>query len=129
MVIIINPNHQTPPPFTRKLSLYLYLNNDNFGIQMKQYACFYFLIYLIVSNCSLICWAAYQRLCRLEGIIPAMEASHALGFLEKLCPTLPDGAKVVVNCSGRGDKDAPAVFSLTQGSTLPDLLSHTKGIL
>ncbi|CAK9176716.1 unnamed protein product [Ilex paraguariensis] len=53
---------------------------------------------------------AYERLCRLEGIFPALEASHALAFLEKLCPTLPNGAKVVVNCSGRGDKDAATVF-------------------
>jgi tryptophan synthase beta chain len=41
----------------------------------------------------------------LEGIIPALETSHALAYLEKLCPTLPNGTKVVVNCSGRGDKD------------------------
>ncbi|XP_010665530.1 tryptophan synthase beta chain 1 isoform X2 [Beta vulgaris subsp. vulgaris] len=52
---------------------------------------------------------AYKRLCRLEGIFPALEASHALAFLEKLCPTLPDGSKVVVSCSGRGDKDAATV--------------------
>ncbi|KAK6917330.1 Pyridoxal-phosphate dependent enzyme [Dillenia turbinata] len=55
---------------------------------------------------------AYERLCRLEGIFPALETSHALAFLEKLCPTLPDGTKVVVNCSGRGDKDAETVFRL-----------------
>uniref|UniRef100_A0A0D6R697 Tryptophan synthase n=1 Tax=Araucaria cunninghamii TaxID=56994 RepID=A0A0D6R697_ARACU len=48
---------------------------------------------------------AFQRLSRLEGIIPALETSHALAYLEKLCPTLPDGTKVVLNCSGRGDKD------------------------
>ncbi|CAL5408403.1 unnamed protein product [Camellia sinensis] len=54
---------------------------------------------------------AYRRLCRLEGIFPALEASHALAFLEKLCPTLPHGTKVVVNCSGRGDKDARTVFN------------------
>jgi tryptophan synthase beta chain len=42
---------------------------------------------------------------RLEGIIPALETSHALAYLEKLCPTLADGVRVVVNCSGRGDKD------------------------
>ncbi|PSS10352.1 Tryptophan synthase beta chain 2 like [Actinidia chinensis var. chinensis] len=56
---------------------------------------------------------AYRRLCRLEGIFPALEASHALAFLEKLCPTLPHGTKVVVNCSGRGDKDAATVFEKT----------------
>eukprot|EP00262_Sarcandra_glabra_P000642 TRINITY_DN1077_c0_g1_i1.p1 TRINITY_DN1077_c0_g1~~TRINITY_DN1077_c0_g1_i1.p1 ORF type:complete len:483 (+),score=75.46 TRINITY_DN1077_c0_g1_i1:37-1485(+) len=48
---------------------------------------------------------AFKRLSRLEGIIPALETSHALAYLEKLCPTLPDGTKVVLNCSGRGDKD------------------------
>ncbi|CAN6895781.1 hypothetical protein YC2023_100665 [Brassica napus] len=48
---------------------------------------------------------ACMLLSRLEGIIPALEASHALAFLDKLVPTLRDGAKVVVNCSGRGDKD------------------------
>ncbi|XP_034679455.1 tryptophan synthase beta chain 1 [Vitis riparia] len=48
---------------------------------------------------------AFKRLSRLEGIIPALETSHALAYLEKLCPTLPNGAKVVLNCSGRGDKD------------------------
>ncbi|KAG2688226.1 hypothetical protein I3760_09G085600 [Carya illinoinensis] len=48
---------------------------------------------------------ACQLLCRLEGIIPSLEASHALAFLNKLCPTLPAGTKVVVSCSGRGDKD------------------------
>ncbi|KAL6658847.1 hypothetical protein ACP70R_002887 [Stipagrostis hirtigluma subsp. patula] len=48
---------------------------------------------------------AFKRVSRLEGIIPALETSHALAYLEKLCPTLPDGARVVLNCSGRGDKD------------------------
>lgn len=57
--------------------------------------------------------AAYKRLCRLEGIFPALEASHALAFLDKLCPTLEDGEKVVVNLSGRGDKDAAIVFNHT----------------
>ncbi|KAL3519508.1 hypothetical protein ACH5RR_017657 [Cinchona calisaya] len=57
---------------------------------------------------------AYERLCRLEGIIPALEACHALAYLDKLCPTLDDGTKVVVNCSGRGDKDAAAVIMRKQ---------------
>ncbi|XP_043692722.1 tryptophan synthase beta chain 1 [Telopea speciosissima] len=48
---------------------------------------------------------AFQRLSRLEGIIPALETSHALAYLERLCPMLPNGTKVVLNCSGRGDKD------------------------
>ena len=41
----------------------------------------------------------------MEGIIPALETSHAIAYMEKLCPTLADGTKIVINCSGRGDKD------------------------
>ena len=52
---------------------------------------------------------ALQRLSRLEGIIPALETAHALAWLEKLCPTLPSGTEVVINCSGRGDKDVNSV--------------------
>nr|XP_043619230.1 tryptophan synthase beta chain 1-like [Erigeron canadensis] len=54
---------------------------------------------------------AYKRLCRLEGITPALEAAHALAYLEKLCPTLPHGAKVVVNCSGTGYSDVTKVVN------------------
>lgn len=49
--------------------------------------------------------AAFQLVSRLEGIIPALETSHALAYLDKLCPTVPDGTRIVLNCSGRGDKD------------------------
>ncbi|ESQ42981.1 hypothetical protein EUTSA_v10014630mg [Eutrema salsugineum] len=52
---------------------------------------------------------AFKRVSRLEGIIPALETSHALAHLDKLCPTLPDGTRVVLNFSGRGDKDVQTV--------------------
>jgi tryptophan synthase beta chain len=52
---------------------------------------------------------ALQRLCRLEGIIPALETAHALAWLETLAPTLAPGTEVVVNLSGRGDKDVNTV--------------------
>ncbi|XP_020869930.1 tryptophan synthase beta chain 1 isoform X2 [Arabidopsis lyrata subsp. lyrata] len=61
---------------------------------------------------------ACMRLSRLEGIIPALEASHALAFLDKLVPTLRDGAKVVVNCSGRGDKDLDTLIQRGMPSSL-----------
>ena len=48
---------------------------------------------------------AFHILCRLEGIIPALESSHALAYCLKAAPELPDDAVVVVNLSGRGDKD------------------------
>ncbi|GLI68787.1 hypothetical protein VaNZ11_013280 [Volvox africanus] len=47
----------------------------------------------------------FQLLSRLEGIIPALETSHAIAYLAKLVPTLKSGTRVVINCSGRGDKD------------------------
>ena len=49
--------------------------------------------------------SAFERVSQLEGIIPALETSHAFAYLEKLCPQLEDGTNVVLNCSGRGDKD------------------------
>jgi len=52
---------------------------------------------------------ALQRLCRLEGIIPALETAHAFAWLETLCPTLAPGTEVVLNLSGRGDKDVNTV--------------------
>ncbi|KAL4620156.1 hypothetical protein ACB092_06G133400 [Castanea dentata] len=57
---------------------------------------------------------AFKRVSRLEGIIPALETSHALAYLEKLCPSLPDKTKVVVSCSGRGDKDVHTAIKYLQ---------------
>lgn len=53
--------------------------------------------------------AAFQRISRLEGIIPALETAHAIAFLEVLCPQLTGNPKIVINCSGRGDKDVQTV--------------------
>jgi len=49
--------------------------------------------------------AAFQKLCRLEGIIPALESAHALAALETLAPKMGKDKIIVVNLSGRGDKD------------------------
>ena len=49
--------------------------------------------------------ASFQRLCRLEGIIPALEPAHAIAVVETLAPTLPRDAIIVANLCGRGDKD------------------------
>lgn len=48
---------------------------------------------------------AFQSLSKLEGIIPALETSHAIAYLETLCPQLTGSPRIVINCSGRGDKD------------------------
>jgi tryptophan synthase beta chain len=52
---------------------------------------------------------AFQQLSQLEGIIPALETSHAIAYLEALCPQLTGSPRIVLNCSGRGDKDVLTV--------------------
>jgi tryptophan synthase beta chain len=53
--------------------------------------------------------AAFQQCTRLEGIIPALESSHAIAYAAKLAPTLPKDHLMVVNLSGRGDKDVATI--------------------
>jgi tryptophan synthase beta chain len=53
--------------------------------------------------------AAFHDCCRIEGIIPALESSHALAYAAKLAPTLPKDKLILVNLSGRGDKDMHTV--------------------
>jgi tryptophan synthase beta chain len=54
--------------------------------------------------------AAFQTLCKLEGIIPALESSHAVAEVIKRAPTMPKDAIILVNLSGRGDKDLDTVI-------------------
>ncbi|WP_456430725.1 tryptophan synthase subunit beta [Thermosulfuriphilus sp.] len=53
--------------------------------------------------------AAFRLLSEKEGIIPALESAHAIAQLIKMAPDLPQGSTVIVNLSGRGDKDVAAV--------------------
>jgi tryptophan synthase beta chain len=52
---------------------------------------------------------AFHDLCRYEGIIPALESSHAVAYAAKIAPDLPKDAILLVNLSGRGDKDMHTV--------------------
>ncbi len=54
---------------------------------------------------------ALKLVSELEGIIPALETAHAFAWLEKLCPSLKTDTEIVINCSGRGDKDVNTVAS------------------
>ncbi|MDO9611508.1 MAG: tryptophan synthase subunit beta [Serpentinimonas sp.] len=56
--------------------------------------------------------AAFHRLCRHEGIIPALESSHALAYAFELAPTMRPDQSILVNLSGRGDKDLGTVAEL-----------------
>ena len=61
--------------------------------------------------------AAFHHLCRAEGIIPALESSHAMAYAMKLAPTMRPDQHLLVNLSGRGDKDINTVAAL-QGDAL-----------
>lgn len=52
---------------------------------------------------------AFHTCCRIEGIIPALETSHALAYAAKVAPSLPKDKIILVNLSGRGDKDMHTV--------------------
>jgi tryptophan synthase beta chain len=51
----------------------------------------------------------FQLLARLEGILPALESSHAVAYMQRLAKEVPAGTIVLVNLSGRGDKDLQSV--------------------
>ena len=53
--------------------------------------------------------AGFQLLCQTEGIIPALESSHAIAYLEKMLPSVNPNDLIVVSLSGRGDKDINTV--------------------
>jgi tryptophan synthase beta chain len=62
--------------------------------------------------------AAFQHLARIEGLLPALESAHAIAYLPRLAAKLPKGALVIVNLSGRGDKDAPQVREILEARTV-----------
>jgi tryptophan synthase beta chain len=56
---------------------------------------------------------AFHHLCRAEGIIPALESAHALAYAMKLAPTMRSDQQLLVNLSGRGDKDIGTVADIS----------------
>jgi tryptophan synthase beta chain len=57
----------------------------------------------------------FQFMSQTEGIIPALETAHAIAYVQKLAPTLPSNALILLNLSGRGDKDTPQVREMLSG--------------
>ncbi len=55
---------------------------------------------------------AFKEVTKVEGIMPALETAHALAFVRKLAPTMENKQSIVVNISGRGDKDINTVASI-----------------
>jgi tryptophan synthase beta chain len=57
--------------------------------------------------------AAFHNLCLIEGIIPALETSHALAYAEKIAAKMSPEEIILVNLSGRGDKDINTVADIS----------------
>ncbi|QNK56913.1 tryptophan synthase subunit beta [Paenibacillus sp. PAMC21692] len=55
---------------------------------------------------------AFQELSRTEGIIPALESAHAIAYAKKLAPTMDQDQIIIINLSGRGDKDVEQVYQM-----------------
>ncbi len=70
---------------------------------------------------------AFHYLCRTEGIIPALESSHAVAYAMKLAKTMRADQSILVSLSGRGDKDIGTVADLTGGDYYdrPSMRGHT----
>jgi tryptophan synthase beta chain len=68
--------------------------------------------YVTVTNEEVL--EAFQVLSKLEGIIPALESAHAVAYAIKLAPTLDQEKSIIVNISGRGDKDVEQVFHMLE---------------
>jgi tryptophan synthase beta chain len=63
--------------------------------------------YVSVTDEEAVC--AFEYLSRTEGIIPAIESAHAVAYVQRLAPTMKKDQIIVVNLSGRGDKDVAAI--------------------
>ncbi|NOV02701.1 tryptophan synthase subunit beta [Paenibacillus planticolens] len=66
--------------------------------------------YATVTNEEVL--ASFQELSRTEGIIPALESAHAIAYAKKLAPTMGQDQIIIVNLSGRGDKDVEQVYQM-----------------
>jgi tryptophan synthase beta chain len=71
---------------------------------------------------------AFQLIAKTEGILPALESSHAIAGLKALAPTLGKDALVLVNLSGRGDKDVHLVAPLVGGVAAGTLAAATSAV-
>ena len=71
--------------------------------------------YAAVDDCQAL--AAFKALCVLEGIIPALESAHAVAYAMEAAPPLGPEKVIIVNLSGRGDKDLDIVFSQLEKET------------
>ena len=55
---------------------------------------------------------AFKELTKVEGIMPALETAHGIAYVKKIAPTMSKEQTIIVNVSGRGDKDINTVASI-----------------
>ncbi len=67
----------------------------------------------------------FKLLCEMEGIIPALESAHAIGYLIDLAPQMSPDQIILVNLSGRGDKDLGTVNAVLAGTSSSPALSRS----
>jgi tryptophan synthase beta chain len=70
--------------------------------------------------------AAFQTLAELEGILPALESSHAIAYAQKLAPQLGKSGVILINLSGRGDKDVHTVEKALASKARPSTHDDTS---
>jgi tryptophan synthase beta chain len=58
--------------------------------------------------------AAFELLARTEGILPALESAHAVAYAAKLAPAMGSDQIMIINISGRGDKDVPSIARILE---------------
>ena len=71
---------------------------------------------------------AFHYLCRTEGIIPALESAHAVAYAMKLAKTMRSDQSILVNLSGRGDKDIGTVADLSHADFYCRPSCHAQSI-
>jgi len=64
------------------------------------------------------CMEGFRMMCQYEGVIPALETSHAIYHAIRLAKEMGPGKDLVINMSGRGDKDMPQIMALTEGKII-----------
>jgi len=72
---------------------------------------------------------AFHDLCRLEGIIPALESAHALAYAARIAPHMRQDQILLVNLSGRGDKDMHTVAERSAGAIVLVIIPHSSFII
>lgn len=111
MYLLSNEDGQISPPHSVSAGL----DYPGVGPEHSYYADAGIAEYVAVTDDEAL--DAFEALARIEGIVPALESSHAIAYALRLAPTMAEGQVLVVNLSGRGDKDVAEVARLRSAAS------------